>query len=37
MTIIRALLVIMPVVLMATICLVLPGIENWLAAFGQSD
>lgn len=37
MTITRVVLVIMPVVLMATICLVFPGIENWLAAFGKSE
>ncbi|RVP32426.1 Ti-type conjugative transfer system protein TraG, partial [Sinorhizobium meliloti] len=37
MTISRALLVIMPVVLMATICLVVPGIENWLATLGKSE
>lgn len=37
MTISRILLAVVPVVLMATICLVLPGIENWLAAFGRSE
>lgn len=37
MTISRVLLVLMPVMLMATICLVVPGIENWLAAFGKSE
>ncbi|WP_434730692.1 Ti-type conjugative transfer system protein TraG [Rhizobium binae] len=37
MTISRALLVLMPMVLMATICLVVPGIENWLATFGKSE
>lgn len=37
MTISRALLVISPVVLMVTICLTLPGIENWLATFGKSE
>ncbi len=33
----KALLVILPLLFMATICLVLPGIENWLAAFGKSE
>ena len=37
MTISRALLVISPVVLMVTICLSLPGIENWLTTFGKSE
>ncbi len=37
MTISRALLAGVPIVIMATICLVLPGIENWLAAFGKSE
>lgn len=36
MAISRALLVVVPIVVMAAICLVLPGIETWLAAFGKS-